>query len=492
MAEWRINDAVDTEQYDDIAETAFRSPLRAPLSTFSIDVDTAAYSNVRRFLRDGRLPPAGAVRIEELINYFDYAYPSARGGEPFSITTELATAPWNERHQLLLVGLQGRVLEERDVPPRNLVFLLDVSGSMQSLDKLPLLKRALRGLVSQLRPEDHVAIVVYAGSSGVVLTPTPGSDAPRIQEALAKLEAGGSTHGSQGIRRAYELAREHFDPSAINRVILATDGDFNVGTTSRSELVKLIEGEREHGIFLTVLGVGTGNLKDATMEELADHGNGNYAYLDGIAEARKVLVQQAGGTLVTIAKDVKLQIEFNPALVAGYRLIGYENRRLEDRDFNDDTKDAGEIGAGHDVTALYEIVPVGVEVDTGGVDPLRYQDDPGGASTPGPSGELAWVKIRYKTPDGDASRKLEHSVASGAHPIAQASETLRFCSAVALFGMLLRDSELRGDGSFDTVRALARDSLGRDEHGYRAEFVSLVARASELRREAGAPLAKSH
>ena len=480
---WRYNDNFDTEQYDAVDEKGFLSPLRSPLSTFSIDVDTASYSNVRRMLNEGRLPPEGAVRIEELVNYFSYAYPPARGDEPFSITTELATAPWNGEHQLLMVGLQGRVIEERDLPPRNLVFLLDVSGSMMAPNKLELVKRALGNLVNQLRPEDHVGIVVYAGASGVVLEPTSGSDAQRIHTSIQNLEAGGSTNGAAGIKLAYQLAREHFERGAINRVILATDGDFNVGTTNRSALVKLIERERESGVFLTVLGVGTGNIKDATMEQLADHGNGNYAYLDSIAEARKVLVHEAGGTLVTIAKDVKLQIEFNPEAVSGYRLIGYENRRLEDRDFNDDTKDAGEIGAGHSVTALYEIVPAGVTAATGDIDPLRYQDDKAAKATTGArqsAGELALVKIRYKAPDGDVSRKLEQPVAARAVSLDEASHELRFSSAVALFGMLLRDSEYRGESDYTLVRKLARSSLGEDEHAHRAEFLSLVARAREL------------
>ena len=479
---WRYDGTFDTEQYDAVDETGFLSPLRSPLSTFSIDVDTASYSNIRRFLRDGRLPPAGAVRIEELVNYFSYDYPAAHGDEPFSITTELSTAPWNDAHQLLMIGLQGRVIEERDLPPRNLVFLLDVSGSMRPANKLPLVKRGLRDLVNQLRPEDHVAIVVYAGADRVVLPPTSGSDAQRIHEALANLEAGGSTNGAGGIQRAYQLAHEHFVPGAINRVILATDGDFNIGVTNRSELVDLIEQQRKGGVFLTVLGVGSGNLKDATMEELADRGNGNYAYLDSIAEARKVLVQEAGGTLVTIAKDVKLQIEFNPEQVAGYRLIGYENRRLEDRDFNDDAKDAGEIGAGHSVTALYEIVPVGVEVETGDVDALRYAQELEARGASGPSGELALLKIRYKAPQAERSSRLEQPVAARALSATEASEAMRFSSAVALFGMLLRDSEaeLRGDGDYAMVRELARAALGRDKHGHRAEFLSLVAQASEL------------
>jgi Ca-activated chloride channel family protein len=378
-----------------------------------------------------------------------------------------------------MIGLQGEEIPDGELPPRNLVFLLDVSGSMEPTNKLPLVKRALRGLVTRLRSEDHVALVVYAGASGLVLPPTSGAEQGTILAALEDLHAGGSTNAGEGIALAYALARQQFDPDAINRVILATDGDFNVGVTSRSELVEMIERERESGVFLTVLGVGTGNLKDATMEQLADHGNGNYAYLDDFAEARKVLVEEAGGTLVTIAKDVKLQVEFNPERVAAYRLIGYENRRLADEDFNDDEKDAGEIGAGHSVTAFYEIVPVGVEVPTGDVDPLRYQtgQEPSAAAL---SGELLSVKLRYKLPNEDASRLFTRVVEEPARPLAGASEDLRFGAAVALFGMLLRDSPYRGDADYELVRELAHGALGRDESGYRAEFVRLVVLAREL------------
>jgi len=468
-----------TEQYDVIDEDGFVDVSRKPLSTFSVDVDTASYSNVRRFLRAGHLPPGGAVRIEELINYFAYDYPKDPGERPFSVVAELASAPWKPEHRLLLVGLQGKELAAENVPPRNLVFLIDVSGSMQPDSKLPLLKEALAGLVGELRREDHVSIVVYAGASGEVLPPTSGARKERVLDALARLQAGGSTNGGDGIRLAYSLARKHFDADAINRVILATDGDFNIGTTSRSELQELIEKERESGVFLTVLGVGEGNLKDATMEQLADHGNGNYAYLDTPAEARKVLVLEASGTLVTIAKDVKVQVEFNPARVAAYRLIGYENRRLADRDFNDDKKDAGEIGAGHSVTALYEIVPVGVEVDAGDVDALRYQT-PRDASDASTSGELATVKLRYKKPDGDASELLSVAVDDDEAAFAAASTNMRFATAVAAFGMVLRDSEYRGSASLAMAQQLARDALGDDPHAYRAEFVRMVATAGEL------------
>jgi len=386
----------NTEAYDHIEENRFHRVDADPLSTFSVDVDTASYANVRRFLVDGELPPAGAVRTEELINYFRFAYPQPSGNVPFSITTELAECPWNPKHRLALIGLQGRSLKERDPSPRNLVFLLDVSGSMMPSDKLPLVKAAMRMLTDVLTERDRVAIVVYAGASGLVLPSTAGDQKERIQEALEKLEAGGSTNGAQGIQLAYQVARRNFIRGGVNRVVLATDGDFNVGVTNQSDLVSLIERERESGIFLSVLGVGTGNLKDSTMEKLADKGNGNYAYLDSLHEARKVLVREAGGTLETIAKDVKIQVEFNPRQVAGYRLIGYENRMLNHQDFNDDKKDAGEIGAGHSVTALYEIVPVGAPIDAPGVDPLKYQRESQQTRAAG-SGELLTVKVRLRS-----------------------------------------------------------------------------------------------
>jgi Ca-activated chloride channel homolog len=398
----------NTEAYDHIDENGFRRVANDPLSTFSIDVDTASYANVRRFLSGGTLPPAGAVRTEELINYFRFDYPQPRGSAPFSVTTELAECPWNPQHHLALVGIQGREILGKEPAPRNLVFLLDVSGSMTPPDKLPLVRNAMRMLVDILTPRDRVAIVVYAGASGLVLPSTSGDRKQQIHDAIARLEAGGSTNGAAGIRLAYQIARQNMIRGGVNRVVLATDGDFNVGVTSQDELVRLIEHERADGIFLSVLGVGTGNLKDSTMEKLADKGNGNYAYLDSLHEARKVLVREAGATLTTIAKDVKIQIEFNPKAVAAYRLIGYENRVLRNEDFNDDRKDAGEIGAGHSVTALYEIVPAGPDidvVDAPGVDPLRYQmraDLPSAVN----AGELATVKVRFKAPDGDVSRLI--------------------------------------------------------------------------------------
>ncbi|MEI8312400.1 MAG: VWA domain-containing protein, partial [Verrucomicrobiota bacterium] len=364
----------NTEAYDVVQENVFLDAKANPLSTFSIDVDTASYANVRRFLNSDQLPPAGAVRIEELINYFPYSYPQPDAEVPFSVSVETARPPWAPEHELVRIGIKGRELEARNRPASNLVFLVDVSGSMQPENKLPLLKRSLRALVENLGDEDRVAVAVYAGSSGLVLPPTPGSDKRRIRAAIDQLGAGGSTNGAQGIRLAYETARENFLKEGNNRVILCTDGDFNVGTTSQSSLVKLIEKERASGVFLSVLGFGDGNLKDSTMEKLADKGNGNYAYIDSFSEGRKVLVEEMGGTLFTIAKDVKIQVEFNPARVAGYRLIGYENRLLAKEDFNNDKKDAGEIGAGHAVTALYEVVPAGKSLPGGNsVDPLKYQ-----------------------------------------------------------------------------------------------------------------------
>ncbi len=471
----------NTEAYDQIEENRFRRVEADPLSTFSIDVDTASYANVRRFITGGMLPPAGAIRIEELVNYFRFDYPQPASNEPFSITTELTPCPWNPRHRLALIGLQGRDPGDREPLPRNLVFLLDVSGSMMPPDRLPLVRTAMRMLTDVLSERDRVAIVVYAGASGLVLPSTTGDHKDRIHQALAKLEAGGSTNGASGITLAYQVARDNFIVGGVNRVILATDGDFNVGVTNQSELISLIERERESGIFLSVLGVGTGNLKDSTMERLADKGNGNYSYLDTLHEARKVLVREAGATLDTIAKDVKIQVEFNPREVFAYRLIGYENRVLKNEDFNDDKKDAGEIGAGHSVTALYEIVPVGVKVATSDVDALRYQREtrPTRAAS---SGELLTVKVRYKAPDGDTSSLLTRVVMN--RP-ATMSANVGFASAVAEFGMVLRGSPESGAASFEAAVARARRFRGRDNEGYRSEFIVLAERASLLRNRDG-------
>ncbi len=468
----------NTEAYDRIDENDFVSVVDHPLSTFSIDVDTASYSNVRRFLQQGKLPPADAVRIEELINYFGYEYPEPTNGQPFSVTTEVGACPWNEAARLVHVGLQGRRMSPEQLPPRNLVFLFDVSGSMSSPDKLPLLKTAFGLLVDQLDERDRIAIVVYAGASGVVLPPTSGNQKSVILEALQRLQAGGSTNGGQGIRLAYALAEENFDASSINRVILATDGDFNVGVTDRGSLSRLIEEKRKTGVYLTVLGFGSGNLKDSQMEELADRGNGNYAYIDSINEARKVLVNEAGSTLVTIAKDVKIQVEFNPAEVSRYRLIGYENRLLKNTDFNDDSKDAGEIGAGHTVTALYEVIPGRADEATSEVDPLAYQGERAPVSAP--AGELMTVKLRFKRPDAYVSEKISRRVVDEGRTLNETSDAFRFAAAVAGFGMLLRESKHRGNLDFAQVEKLARTAIGADPHGYRKELISLVDKARAL------------
>jgi len=467
----------NTESYDAVRENIFHEAMEKPFSTFSIDVDAASYANIRHFLRNGQRPLRDAVRIEEMINYFTYDYPDPEGDDPFSITTEVARCPWKAGHHIVHIGLQGKRVATRDLPPSNLVFLLDVSGSMDFPNKLPLLKKAFAMLLDNVRDEDRVAIVVYAGSAGLVLPSTRGSDKARIREAIDRLQAGGSTAGGAGIRLAYKTAREHFMEKGNNRVILATDGDFNVGVSSDGEMVRLIEEERKSGIFLTVLGFGEGNLKDSKMEKLADHGNGHYAYIDDVHEARRVLVEQMGGSLFTIAKDVKIQVEFNPARVHSYRLIGYENRLLRREDFEDDTKDAGEIGAGHSVTALYEIVPVEphVAVAEGGgpASESRYTTvsvRPEALA----SDEILTVRFRYKRPDEDESRPLERTLAARDVAFAEASDDLRFSAAVAELGMILRESEFAGAGTFEQVLEIAKAATGRDPGGYRAEFVRLV------------------
>jgi len=469
---------LEQEAYSAAADTGFARVVDSPLSTFSIDVDTASYANVRRFLSQGQLPPAGAVRVEELINYFPYAYAEPQGDAPFSVTTEVSEAPWNPKHRLLHVGLQGRRIETSQLPPRNLVFLLDVSGSMESPNKLPLLKRSLETLTETLGEKDKVAIVVYAGASGLVLPATSGDRKAQILSALDRLEAGGSTNGGAGIELAYSIASDLIRPGATTRVVLATDGDFNVGTTSEDALVRLIEQKRKSGVYLSVLGFGMGNYKDSTLEQLADKGNGNYAYVDSIAEARKVLVAEGGATLVTLAQDVKLQLEFNPALVGAYRLIGYENRRLEARDFNDDAKDAGELGAGHGVTALYELIPPALAGGAPAVDATKYQSAP--QPLAGHAGELCTVKLRYKKPGAAESRRVEHVVRDGQLALAATSPAFRFSAAVAVFGMTLRGSAERGSASYDLARDLARGALGRDLDGYQREFVGLVDAAAKL------------
>ena len=469
----------NTESYDRIVDSRFLEVSENPLSTFSIDVDTASYANIRRFLVGGTLPPKDAIRIEEMLNYFSYDYPVPSGQDPFSASVEVAETPWEPEHRLVRIGLKGKEIELEERPSSNLVFLLDVSGSMQPSNKLPLLKKAMRLLVERLSENDRVAIVVYAGASGLVLPSTSCDQKETILAALENLEAGGSTNGGSGIRLAYQTAVSSFISGGINRVILATDGDFNVGTTNQGDLTRLIEENASSGVFLSVLGFGMGNYQDSTLEKLADMGNGNYAYIDDINEARKVLVDQINSTLVTIAKDVKIQIEFNPLQVSAYRLIGYENRLLSKEDFNDDTKDAGEIGAGHTVTALYEIVPAGKGIQIPGVDPLRYQAAIQTTQL-AESGELLTLKLRYKQPDGQTSQLLEFPVRDSGKVYSQASQDFKFAAAVASFGMILRESPYRGNATLSGVLELAEEGKGSDPHGYRGQFLELVNKARAL------------
>ncbi len=476
-----VKEDFNREGYDKITENKFLKVSDNPLSTFSIDVDAASYSNVRRFLNQGQLPPAGAVRIEEMVNYFHYEYPQPASDQPFSINTEISDAPWNKNHKLVLIGLQGKKIPTENLPASNLVFLIDVSGSMQGPERIGLVKASMKMLVDQLREQDKVSIVVYAGAAGLVLSPTSGADKIKIKDAIDKLEAGGSTAGGAGIKLAYKTAKENFVKGGNNRVILCTDGDFNVGESSDDAMEHLIEEERKSGVFLTVLGYGMGNYQDAKMQKLADKGNGNHAYIDGITEAKKVLVNEFGGTLFTIAKDVKLQVEFNPAKVQGYRLIGYENRMLAKEDFNDDKKDAGELGSGHTVTALYEVIPVGVNSHfLKNVDSLKYQKNIVPLSKSSQTDEILTVKFRYKAPDGDVSKLIEHPVKDKQIPIATTSDNFRFAASVAQFGMLLRNSEFKSTSSYSDVLNLARKAKGNDEEGYRSEFVRLVESAQML------------
>ena len=464
----------NTEGYSTIHENEFLKATKNPLSTFSIDVDAASYANMRRFLNNGQRPPIDAVRIEEMINYFNYEYPQPSGQDPFSVNTEIATCPWNEEHKLVHIGLQGMSVPTDNLPPSNLVFLIDVSGSMQAQNKLPLLKSAFKMLVEEMRDQDRVAIVVYAGAAGLVLPSTPGNRKNEIINALDKLSAGGSTAGGAGIKLAYEVAAQNFQKEGNNRIIIATDGDFNVGASSNAEMERLIEHKRNQGVFLTVVGFGMGNYKDDKLEILADKGNGNYAYIDNLQEARKVFVNEFGGTLFTIAKDIKLQIEFNPERVQAYRLIGYENRRLNDEDFNDDKKDAGELGSGHTVTALYEVIPVGVESEfVKTVDPLKYQASKV-EEVAKESKELMTIKLRYKNPDGDKSKLISTTLIDKNKKWINTSDNFRWSAAVASFGMLLRESEFSQEANIDSVLKLARNAMGDDDEGYRREFIRLV------------------
>ena len=461
----------NTEGYSAIHENGYKNPLIDPLSTFSIDVDAASYSNVRRFITEGQKPVPDAVRIEEMINYFDYDYPQPHDGNPFAIVHELGVCPWNKENLLLHIGLQGEKMANNEIPPSNLVFLLDVSGSMDQPNKLPLLVKAMKMLVGQLRAKDRVAIVVYAGSSGMVLPSTPGNQKEKIISALERLQAGGSTAGSAGLKLAYEVAEENFMEEGNNRIILATDGDFNVGPSSNAEMERMIEKYRDRGIFISVCGFGMGNYKDDKMEIIADKGNGNYSYIDNLMEAKKVFINEFSSTLYTIAKDVKIQIEFNPAFVKEYRLVGYENRLLNEEDFENDKKDAGEMGAGHTVTALYEIVTTNRHTDY--VRKLKYQPSEVIPDVP-QTGELATIKFRYKKPDGDKSILMTEVIPQLVQPVSETSDNFRFSAAVAGFGMLLRNSEYKGTINYDQVLSLARGSKGYDKDGYRAEFIRLV------------------
>jgi Ca-activated chloride channel family protein len=474
----------NTEAYKKITDNPFRLVSEAPLSTFSVDVDTASYSNMRRFVVEGHRPPADAIRVEEWVNYFGYDDAPPAIGEPVAVASEVTECPWSPGHELLRVALTTQPIAQEAVPPRNLVFLVDVSGSMEPANKLPLLKRGLGLLARQLRPVDTLSIVVYAGASGLALPPTSGADQAKILGTLQNLQAGGSTNGAEGIQLAYQLAEKQFKKGGINRVVLATDGDFNVGVTSEGELERLIEEKRKSGVFLTVLGFGVGNTKDSTMETLADKGNGNYAYVDSLAEARKVLVHEAGATLVTVAQDVKLQLEFNPTHVKSYRLVGYENRVLADQDFNDDTKDAGEMGAGHHVTAFYEIVPMN---ERGSVEPhavpavdaLKYQTEraPSSASA---SGDLVTVKIRYKAPGGQKSLLFSRTVQDRVVPLASTSDSLRFGAAVAEYALSMRGAPGFGADKLSSARSLAQGAIGSDPRGERREFLGLMDRAARL------------
>ncbi|MBP6679766.1 MAG: VWA domain-containing protein [Saprospiraceae bacterium] len=469
-----MSEEYHTEDYSLIVENIYHTPKDAPLSTFSVDVDAASYSNMRRYLMSDERPPKDAIRIEEMINYFDYSYPQPSGDAPIAIISEVGECPWSAGHKLVHIGIQGKEVPESELPASNLVFLVDVSGSMSDENKLPLVISSFKILVEHLRPIDRVAIVVYAGSSGLVLPSTAGSKKEEIIASLERLRAGGSTAGAAGIRLAYEVALQNFIPGGNNRVILATDGDFNVGVSSDAELVEIIEKKRESGVFLTVLGYGMGNYMDNKMQMLADHGNGNHAYVDNITEAEKVFVHEFGGTLFTIAKDVKIQVEFNPALVGAYRLIGYENRMLQNEDFNDDRKDAGDIGSNHSVTALYEIIPTDVDTTvTGSIDELKYQRPKKKAWIAYPE-ELMTVKFRYKEPAGQESKLIEKVILDSNDSFASTSENFRFSASVASFGMLLRESDFAGSATFKNVESWIADAITEDKNGYRKEFLKLV------------------
>lgn len=471
--------ARDAESYKMINENGFQVAAQTPVTTFSVDVDRASYSNVRRFLNMGQMPPVDAVRIEEMINYFEYEYPQPTGSHPISLMTEMTDSPWNPGLKLVHIGLQAKTVPVQNLPASNLVFLIDVSGSMMDQNKLPLLKEAFKLLVDQLRTQDKIAIVAYAGAAGMILPPTSGGEKMKIKEALDNLEAGGSTAGGEGIELAYKLARENFLEKGNNRVILATDGDFNVGVSSEADLQRLIEQKRKEGVFLSIMGFGMGNYKDSHIETLADKGNGNYAYIDNIQEARKEFVQEFGGTLFTVAKDVKIQIEFNPVHVQGYRLIGYENRALKNEEFHDDKKDAGDMGSGHSVTAIYEIIPTGTKsAYLPQADPLKYQQN--NSSVAGKTQEMLTIKVRYKAPESEKSVLFDLAVNKALKPWNDCSENLRFASSVAEFGLVLRNSEYKGTATYEDVISRAKAAFGKDEEGYRSEMVRLVKLAKSI------------
>ena len=478
-AMYDMDTRMNTEEYDRIQENGFKSVADTPLSTFSIDVDPASYSNMRRFINRGELPPADAIRTEELVNYFSYDYPKPTGDDPVKITVEAGTCTWNTAHRLVRIGLKAKEIPTEQLPASNLVFLIDVSGSMWGANRLDLVKSSLKLLVNNLRNKDKVAIVTYAGSAGVKLEATSGGDKQKIREAIDELTAGGSTAGGAGIHLAYQIAKKNFISDGNNRIILCSDGDFNVGVSSAEGLEQLIEKERKSGVHLTVLGYGMGNYKDKKIQVLAEKGNGNHAYIDNLQEANRVLVGEFGATLHTVAKDVKLQVEFNPSQVQAYRLIGYESRLLKDEDFNNDAKDAGDMGAGHTVTAFYEVIPAGVKNEyVGKVDDLKYQKKEKMTLKPTGSDELLTVKLRYKAPDKDVSRKMELPFVDNKGD--SVSSDFRFASAVAMFGQLLRDSDFKGTADYDKVIKLAKQGLNNDERGYRREFIRLVEAAKGL------------
>lgn len=471
----------DNEEYESFKENRFLRVEDKPLSTFSLDVDAASYANIRRMINKGQFPEKDAVRVEEMINYFSYDYPQPTGNDPVRITTEKTICPWNENHQLVRIGVKAREIPSENLPASNFVFLIDVSGSMSDANKLPLVKSSLKLLTNNLRAEDRVSIVVYAGAAGEVLPATNGDDKQKIMDAFDNLKAGGSTAGGAGIELAYKIAEKNFVKNGNNRVILCTDGDFNVGVSSTNALESLIEQKRKSGVFLTVLGYGMGNYKDNKLQTLAQKGNGNHAYIDNLQEANKVLVNEFGSTMYAVAKDVKIQVEFNPAFVNAYRLVGYETRLLNDEDFNDDTKDAGELGAGHTVTAIYEIVPAGVEIPTGKIDPLKYQPSKTAQKVKSyaNTNELLMVKLRYKKPDENRSEKIEVPVLA-TNVVNKPSGDFNFAMAVAMFGQILRDSDFKGNANYAKVIELAHQGLNNDSNGYRREFVRLVQTTEQL------------